>query len=91
MRTATWCLVAVLAAMFVGGCAKFTRQNYEMIQIGDDRARVEDVLGKPSQRGNDLWFYRNDKPYYNAKIHFEDHQVSRKEWFDAENRWVQPE
>jgi len=85
------CLAAVvLAAMFLGGCAKFTRQNYEMIQRGDDRARVKEVLGRPSQHSSEMWFYINNTPYYRAKIHFENDQVVNKEWFDEENRWVQP-
>ena len=90
--TMVLCLaVAVLALAFWGGCAQFTRQNYEMIQLGDSPARVEGVLGKPEQRRSDLWFYVNHKPYYRAKFHFENDRVVKKEWFDEENRWIQPE
>ena len=92
MKITTLCLAAVVvAAMFLGGCAQFTRQNYEMIQKGDSQARVEGVLGKPEQRRSDMWLYVNRTPYYQAKIHFEKDQVVKKEWFDEENRWIQPE
>ncbi|MCL2700381.1 MAG: hypothetical protein FWE88_01660 [Phycisphaerae bacterium] len=91
MKITTLCLAAaVLAAMFLGGCAKFTRQNYEMVQIGDDRGHVEHVLGKPEYRHSSVWTYVHRSPYYQAKIHFEDNQVSRKEWFDAKTTWNPP-
>ena len=92
MRATVLCLaVVVLAAAFLGGCAKFTRQNYEMIQVGDSPAQVKDVLGKPTQSGVDLWYYYNERPYYKANIYFEDNKVVRKTWFDPDNRWLQPE
>ena len=91
MKFTTWCLAAsVLAAMVIGGCTQFTRQNYERIQTGDDRARVKDVMGKPFQRGSELWVYVHRKPFYQAKIHFDGNQVVNKEWFDEEIRWAQP-
>ena len=91
MKATVLLAVVVLAVMIVGGCEKFTLQNYEMIQKGDSPERVKDVLGKPTLHSTDLWWYYNEKPYYRAKIYFENNQVSRKDWFDAENRWVQPE
>ena len=82
--------VLVLAATFLGGCTQFTRQNYEMIQRGDSSDRVKDVLGKPAQHGS-VWLYVHHKPYYQAKIYFENGQVARKEWLEEEVGWVQAE
>jgi len=92
MKFTMVCLAAVvLAATFLGGCTQFTRQNYEMVQLGDSPARVQDVLGKPEQRSRDLWLYVNTTPYYQAKLHFKNDRLVKKEWFDEENRWIQPE
>jgi len=92
MKATVLCLAGlVLAATILGGCTKFTRQNYEMVQRGDSKERVVDVLGKPEMQSSDLFFYRHTKPYYQAKIYFEDNQVDKKEWFDDQNRWVQPQ
>jgi len=83
--------VLVLATTVLGGCSQFTRQNYEMVQPGDSPDRVMDVLGKPEFRHTDVWTYTHNKPYYRAKIYFENNQVARKEWLHQDNPWVQPE
>jgi len=80
-------LLATLVGLTVlTGCHRpFTRDRYEMIQIGvDDREDVRHVLGKPTCDLNDQWFYDDLKRHYSAVIFFDaDGRVSGKEWMDA--------
>jgi outer membrane protein assembly factor BamE (lipoprotein component of BamABCDE complex) len=88
MRLPALSLVLGLAALsLLAGCHKrlFTRDHFEMIQVGvDNREDVQHILGKPAADLTDQWQYDDGKRHYSAVIHFDaDGRVSAKEWMDA--------
>ena len=85
IRTFAWiagCMLAVLA-----GCAqnKFTPERWEMVkEIVDTKEDVEQILGKPETRMDDMWYYQDLDKHYTAQIHFDgEGRVISKEWQDA--------
>jgi len=84
MKRTTILLAALLALGFLGGCEKFTPQNYDMVMTGDSKEHVNMVLGKPQYPQSDLWMYVHRNPYYQAKIYFQDDKVAKKEWANQE-------
>lgn len=80
MKSAMILLAVVCLAVVLGGCEKFTSQNYDMITTGDSMDRVEDVLGKPDFQESDQWLYVHHSPYYQAKIYFKDGKVVDRKW-----------
>jgi hypothetical protein len=79
-------LVGLSALVLLTGCErKFTKDRFEMIQIGtDDREDVRLVLGKPTSDLSDQWFYDDLKRHYSAVIFFDETgRVQGKEWMNA--------
>ena len=75
-----------LAAVFLSGCAeKFTRERFDMIQVGtDDREDVEQLLGSPRHDLVNEWYYENMDKHIHARVFFGmAGKVSGKEWMDA--------
>ncbi len=81
--------LAVLAmaavAVATAGCAnKFTRENFDLVQVKvDDAEDVEHLLGEPRTRLGDMWYYEDEDNKHSALIHFADGRVAGKEWMDA--------
>lgn len=77
--------MAVLLAGLAFGCGssrKFTRPRYETIYSGQDRDRVEDMLGRPNATSDSSVTYINTRPFYQAVISFdEDGHVTSKAWY----------
>jgi hypothetical protein len=80
-------VLGLAAVSLLAGCHNrhFTRDRFEMIQIGvDSREDVAHILGRPTAEQDDQWQYDNLKKHYSAVIHFgEDGHVSAKEWMNA--------
>ena len=79
-------LLALLLPLFLAGCAeKFTRQNFNLLQVGvDERYDVDKLLGHPTNDLHDQWYYEHRDKHYSALIHFDpDGKVSGKQWFDS--------
>lgn len=79
-------LVGLGALALTTGCArKFTKDRFEMIQVGmDDREDVRQVLGKPTSDLSDQWFYDDLKRHYSAVVFFDEQgRVRGKEWMNA--------
>jgi len=78
--------VATFSLILLAGCAsKFTRERFEMIQVGvDDREDVRQIIGKPTADLTDQWFYDDLDQHYSAVIYFDESgRVRGKEWMDA--------
>lgn len=78
-------VIALAALALVSGCSRFKRENFAMIREGvDDREDVEQILGKPKAKMDDVWFYDNVDKHVSAQIVFgEDGRVISKEWMNA--------
>lgn len=79
-------IAAVLILSVLTGCQrKFTRDRYEMLQIGvDTREDVRHVLGKPASDLDDQWFYDDVDRHYSAVVYFDQSgRLTGKEWIDA--------
>jgi len=76
--------ILVVAMLIVGGCAanKFTRQRYDTIYVGQDKQSVREKLGEPTIELPEGWLYRNEMPYYEARILFSGDRVSEKAWIE---------
>lgn len=73
---------AVLLAGLLGGCNKFTAENYRMISPGMSQVEVENILGPTELKFSDQWNYEHDDPAYAAVIKFKDGKVTDKAWSD---------
>ncbi len=86
-RARRLCLLSAAFSLVVWcGCApKFTRERFELIQVGvDDREDVRQMIGKPTADLTDQWFYDDLDRHYSAVIYFDDAgRVRGKEWMDA--------
>lgn len=79
-------LAAALVLMTATGCAeKFSRHNYDLVQVGvDEHYDVQKLLGHPTNEVDEAWYYEHPKKDYSAMIHFgHDGKVSGKQWFDS--------
>lgn len=87
MRAKQWMTALVgLAALWTVGCAeKFTRERFDMVQVGvDDREDVEKLLGEPRHDLVNEWYYENMDKHIHARVFFGmEGKVSGKEWMDA--------
>ena len=65
------------------GChgRRFTRENYETLYVGQPAWAIERKLGEPDRRGEGVWYYEREKPYYQrAEVHFDNGKATRFEW-----------
>lgn len=86
MRPRLLVLTVVGLVLLLTGCQrKFTRDRYEMLQVGvDTREDVRHVLGKPTSDLDDQWFYDDLDRHYSAVIYFDESgRLKGKEWIDA--------
>ena len=86
VRRVSWTVLAATGLLAATGCARhFTREHYEMVTPGvDGRFDVEQMLGKPDFRADDVWHYRDLDHHYEAQIYFgPDDKVVAKEWMDG--------
>ncbi|MBL8877970.1 MAG: outer membrane protein assembly factor BamE [Phycisphaerales bacterium] len=80
-------LIGMGLLMIGTGCAqKFTRQHFDMIEVGfDDRESVEKLLGKPRTDATGEWYYVDDEQSQHARVFFDgDGRVRGKEWMNAD-------
>lgn len=84
-RLMTLAAAVALLTVAVGCERKFTRQNFDMISVGnDEKFDVEKLIGPPRTiAGDDMWYYEDEDNHYNAIIHFEGETVSGKQWLDG--------
>lgn len=78
---------SLLLLVFATGCAqKFTREHYNMIEVGfDDRDSVRHLLGKPRTDATGEWYYVDDGQSHHARVFFDgDGRVRGKEWMNAD-------
>lgn len=86
MRVRHASLLVLLLPLFLAGCAeKFTRQNFDLLQVGiDERYDVDQLLGHPTNDLHDEWYYEHQDKHYSALIHFDpDGKLSGLQWFDS--------
>ena len=67
MQTKVKLLLVLGTALALAGCSKLTKENYAKLQIGQKRAYVEDILGKPDHCEDivvaDLCTWGNENKY----------------------------
>ena len=85
LRALSLCVGLSVVALLAGCHRPFTKDNFELIQVGvDNREDVQHILGKPTSDLNDQWFYDDLKRHYSAVVFFDpDGRVNGKEWWDA--------
>ncbi len=85
LRTSWGLLMAGLLVSLAGCARSFTREHFEMVQVGaDDREDVRQILGRPTADLQDQWLYDDLKRHYTAVVYFDaDGRVEAKEWMDA--------
>ena len=79
-------LVSLVALVALTGCqSKFTRDNFNLIQVGvDDHEDVRHMIGDPTTDLSDHWFYDDLDYHYSANVFFDAAgRVSGKEWMDS--------
>ena len=78
-------LLTVTVLALTTGCEqKFTRQRYDMIQVGVDRMDdVRQMIGEPEFAAGDVWYYEDHEGRYAARVFFDRQDVVRaKNWMD---------
>jgi len=89
-RSAMIVLAAVMFAFLAAGCNKFIRPRYDTIYVGQPKAEVRNMLGRPDKAVGNAWGYVHDEPFYNAVIVFEKGHVARKLWSNSRKFSVPP-
>ena len=98
MRTTTWTLLTLTllltgGAVLLTGCAadKVTRENFALVrQDMATQADVEHILGAPTERLGNNWYYERHDRGLDVLIEFDDAgRVVRKQWIDSASReWI---
>lgn len=84
-RYALGLILAIVAVAATGCQNKFTRERFNMIEVGvDTHEDVRYILGNPASDLEDMWFYDDLDEHYSAMIHFDNAgTVSGKQWLDS--------
>ena len=92
MSRACILLVLIAAGLLSAGCwgAEFARPTYDTVYMGQSADEVRMKLGKPAVEDPDRWIYRNQMPFYEARIVFKDGKVAGKSWSDERNVETRP-
>lgn len=84
--------VIVVGAMALGGCERFTRANFDMVQPGQAQWEVQKLIGDTPYKFSNTWSYIHREPFYKAVIEFDaDGKVASKSWYDATEMGTHPD
>lgn len=82
-------LLVTLAGLAAAGCQapadRLNHGNFALIQPGfSTQARVQELLGNPDSRWDELWLYQRPDRHLVVQVDFDETgRVARKQWIDA--------
>lgn len=91
-RRGTLALTILAVGFAVAGCEQL-RDNYDKVTLGMTPKKVEEILGAPTYRSDDVWVWTSESPKNWTKISvaFEPDDEETAEARVAGKRWVDPE